>query len=44
MGATWERHDMCELALRRTTRTQCHVYTLLPPDDGLQADPKHVEV
>jgi hypothetical protein len=32
--------------LRRTTRTNCHipVYTLLPPDDGLLASPKHVEV
>jgi hypothetical protein len=30
--------------LRRTTRTNCHIYTLLPPDDGLLASPKHVEV
>jgi hypothetical protein len=29
--------------LRRTTRTHCHVHTLLPPDDGLLASPKHVE-
>jgi hypothetical protein len=30
--------------LRRTTRTNCHIYTLLPPDDGLLASRKHVEV
>jgi hypothetical protein len=30
--------------LRRTTRTSCRIYTLLPPDDGLLANPKHVEV
>jgi hypothetical protein len=30
--------------LRRTTNTNCHIYTLLPPDGGLLADPKHVEV
>jgi hypothetical protein len=24
--------------LRRTTRTNCHIYTLLPPDDGLLAE------
>jgi hypothetical protein len=28
----------------RTTRTNCHIYTLLPPDDGLLASPKHIEV
>jgi hypothetical protein len=26
------------------TRTNCHIYTLLPPDDRLLANPKHVEV
>jgi hypothetical protein len=30
--------------LRRTTRTNCHIYTLLPPDDGQLASPKHEEV
>jgi hypothetical protein len=30
--------------LTRTTRTNYHIYTLLPPDDGLPANPKHVEV
>jgi hypothetical protein len=30
--------------LRRTTHTNCHIYTLLPPDDGLLTSPKHVEV
>jgi hypothetical protein len=30
--------------LRRTTRTNCRIYTLLPPDYGLLASPKHVEV
>jgi hypothetical protein len=30
--------------LRRTTRTNCHIYTLLPPDDGLLANPKHIQV
>jgi hypothetical protein len=27
----WARRQQ----LRRTTRTNCHIYTLLPPDDGL---------
>jgi hypothetical protein len=27
-----------------TTCTNCHIYTLLAPDDGLLASPKHVEV
>jgi hypothetical protein len=26
----------------RTARTYCHIYTLLPPDDGLLASLKHV--
>jgi hypothetical protein len=30
--------------LKRTTRTNCHIYALLRPDDGLLATPKHVEV
>jgi hypothetical protein len=30
--------------LKRTTRTNCRIYTLLPPDDGLLANPKHVEI
>jgi hypothetical protein len=30
--------------LKRTTRTYCCIYALLPPDDGLLASPKHVEV
>jgi hypothetical protein len=30
--------------LRRTARTNWHIYTLLPPDEGLLASPKHVEV
>jgi hypothetical protein len=30
--------------LKRTTRTNCCVYTLLPPDDGHLASPKHVDV
>jgi hypothetical protein len=30
--------------LRRTTRTNCRIFTLLPPDDGLLASPKHAEV
>jgi hypothetical protein len=30
--------------LKRTTLTSCNIYTLLPPDDGLLASPKHVEV
>jgi hypothetical protein len=27
-----------------TTRTICCIYTLLPPDDGQLASPKHVEI
>jgi hypothetical protein len=38
----------CQLSadrqLSRTTRTNCHIYTLLPPDDGQLASPKHAEV
>jgi hypothetical protein len=30
--------------LRHTTCTSCCIYTLLPPDDGQLASPKHVEV
>jgi hypothetical protein len=29
---------------RRTARTNCHIYTLLPPVDQLLARLKHVEV
>jgi hypothetical protein len=29
--------------LKRTTRTNCCTYTLLPPDDGQLVIPKHVE-
>jgi hypothetical protein len=35
---------MTHSRLRRTTRTRCNIYTLLPPDDGLLASLKHVEV
>jgi hypothetical protein len=30
--------------LKRTAGTNCHIYTLLPPDDGQLASPKHVAV
>jgi hypothetical protein len=30
--------------LRRYTTANCHIYTLLPPDGGLLASPKRVEV
>jgi hypothetical protein len=30
--------------LRHVTHTSCYIYTLLPPDDGLLASLKHVEV
>jgi hypothetical protein len=30
--------------VKRTTRTICCMYTLLAPDDGQLANPKHVEV
>jgi hypothetical protein len=33
-----------ESQLRRTTRTSCGIITLLPPDDGQLASPKHLEV
>jgi hypothetical protein len=29
--------------LIHTTHTSCHIYTLLLPDDGLLASPKHIE-
>jgi hypothetical protein len=35
---------LADSQLKRTTRTNCGIYTLLPPDDGLLASPKHVEV
>jgi hypothetical protein len=34
---------MADSRLIHTTRTNCHIYTLLPPYDGLLASPKHVE-
>jgi hypothetical protein len=27
-----------------SARTNCHIYTLSPPDDGLLANPKHVDL
>jgi hypothetical protein len=33
----------CPCRLRCTTRTNCHIYTLLPPDEGQLASLKHVE-
>jgi hypothetical protein len=33
-----------DIRLRPTTRTNCHMYTFLPPDDGLLAGLKHIEV
>jgi hypothetical protein len=33
-----------ESQLKSTTRTSCCICTLLPPDDGQLASPKHVEV
>jgi hypothetical protein len=30
--------------LKRTTRSICCIYTLLPPDDGQLASPKYVEL
>jgi hypothetical protein len=41
------KHPVYVLAdsrLRRTTRTNSHIYTLLPPDDGLLSSPKYLEV
>jgi hypothetical protein len=35
---------ICDSQLKPTTHTNCHRYTLLPPDDGLLASLKHVEV
>jgi hypothetical protein len=44
-------HNVCGIPsrpadgqLRRTTSTSCHIFTFLPFDDGLLANPKHVEV
>jgi hypothetical protein len=34
----------CQKSTRCTTRTNCHICTLLPPEDGLLASLKHVEV
>jgi hypothetical protein len=33
-----------DVRLRRAARTNCHIYTLLLPDDRLLTRPKHVEV
>jgi hypothetical protein len=33
-----------DIQLKRTTTKTCHIYTLLPPDNGLLASPKHVEL
>jgi hypothetical protein len=30
--------------LRRTARTNCRIYTVLPHDDGLLESPKHAEL
>jgi hypothetical protein len=37
---------ICDSRLRHTTCANCRIYTctLLPPDDGLLASPKHVEL
>jgi hypothetical protein len=34
----------CIQVHQRTTHTNCRIYILLPPDDGLLASPKHVEL
>jgi hypothetical protein len=38
----------CQRTRRQWTKMynvySCHIYTLLPPDDGLQTGPKHVEI
>jgi hypothetical protein len=36
----WMESRPADSRLRRTTRTNRHIYTLLPPDDGLLAIPK----
>jgi hypothetical protein len=41
---SWTNSWLADCQLSRTTRTNCYIYTLLPPDDGLLASPKHVEV
>jgi hypothetical protein len=38
------QHRTVSSQLTRTSRTNYHIYTLLPPDDGQPASPKHVEV
>jgi hypothetical protein len=35
---------LADSRLKRTTRSNCCNYTLLPPDDGQLASPKHVAV
>jgi hypothetical protein len=41
---SWRAWMAADSRLRRTTRNNCHIYTLLSPDDGLLASPKHIEV
>jgi hypothetical protein len=38
------RHAWMDSQLRCTTRTNCQMYTLIPPDDGQLTSPKHVGV
>jgi hypothetical protein len=38
------KYKSADSRLRRTTRTDFSIYTLLPPDDRLLASLKHVEV
>jgi hypothetical protein len=35
---------LVDCQLKCTTRINCRIYTLLPPDDGQLASLKHVEV
>jgi hypothetical protein len=35
---------LADSRLKRTTRTICCIYTLLPADDGQLVSPKHVEL
>jgi hypothetical protein len=39
----WPTHRYMRVT-KGTTHTSCCIYTLLPPDDGKLASPKHVEV
>jgi hypothetical protein len=40
----YSRRAHADGRLRRTTRTNYHIYPLLPPDDELLASRKYVEV